>query len=277
VPVALAVTLEEERLAARLEVTGIPAGADTVTIERKSPSGAVAGVRGAVDATVTGTTYLVRDYELPLDTTVSYTATCYDGTTDVGSASAIFTIAYDACEAWLTDLARPTNSLPLTIESLAELSYEVPSGVHRILDRRSPVVTALVAWTPATELIVLTDTLDERDRLRTLFGSGYPFLVRTAPSEGIGNLFLAASEFVEERFLTLGAQAERRFRVSCVQVERPDPSIYVPLAPNTYANVEATYATYADLEVGVASYDELAYTYPAGVSDPITPWPPDDA
>jgi hypothetical protein len=277
VAVALAVTLEEEKLAARLEVSGIPAGTDTLTIERRSPSGTVAGVRGAVDATVTGTTYLVRDYELPLDVTVTYTVTVYDGPTAIGSASAIFTITYGECEAWLTDLARPTNSLQVMIESLAELTHTVPSGVHRVLDRRSPVVTALVAWTPEAELVVLTDTLAERDQVRALLGTGYPLLVRTAPEQGIGNMFLEATEFVEERLLTLGTAPERRVRVSCVQTERPNPSIYVPLAPNTYANVEATYATYADLEAGVATYDELAYTYPAGVSDPIKPWLPDDA
>jgi hypothetical protein len=274
--VALAVTLEAERLAARLEVTGIPAGTDTLTINRSSPSGAVAGVRGAVDRAVTGTTFLIRDYELPLDTTVTYTVTCYDGTTAVGSASAIFSISYGLCEAWLTDLARPTNSLQLTLESMVELTHPVPSGVHRVLDRRSPVVTALIAGTPEAELAVLTETLDERDALRALLGSGYPFLVRTTPSEGIGNMYLAAQEFVEERFLTLGAQPERRFRISCVQVERPNPAIYVPLAPNTYAIVKTTYATYAALKAGVATYDDLAYTYPSGVTNPIVPWLPDD-
>jgi hypothetical protein len=276
VAVALQATLESEKLAARLEVTGIPAGADTLTIERTSPSGSVAGVRGGVDAAVTGTSFLIRDYELPLDTTVTYTVTCYDGTTNVGSASAIFAIVYGECDAWLTDLARPTNSLQVRLESLAALAHTVPSGIHRVLDRRAPVVTALVAWTPSTELILLTETLDERDAVRALFGSGYPVLVRTTPEQGIGNLYLALSEFVEERFLTEGDAPERRFRCTCVQVERPDPAIYVPLAPNTYANAKATYATYADLKAALASYDELAYTYPTGVTSPITPWLPDD-
>jgi hypothetical protein len=274
--VALAATLEEERLAARLSVTGIPAGTDTLTIERRSPSGHVAGVRGAVDATVTGTTYLIRDYELPFDLAVTYTVTCYDGSTVVGTASAIFSISYGKCEAWLTDLARPTNSLPVTIESINELASTVPSGVHRVLDRRAPVVTALIAWTPATQLVFLTDTLDERDQVRALLGSGYPFLLRTTPEQGIGNAYLALTEFVEERFLTLGERPERRFRVASVIVERPDPAIYVPLAPNTYDRVKATYATYAALKAAVATYDDLAYTYPVGVASPIVPWLPDD-
>jgi hypothetical protein len=174
------------------------------------------------------------------------------------------------------DLARPTNSLQVVIESLAELAYSVPSGIFRVLDRRTPVVVALPAWTPGTELVVLTDTELDRDKCRYLFGSGYPFEVRTDPAQGIGNLYLAASEYVEERFLSLGTATERRFRISCVQVDRPDPSIYVPLAPNYYANVKATYADYAALLAAVPSYSALAYQYPSGVTNPLPPFPPDD-
>jgi hypothetical protein len=275
VAVALTATREEARLATRLAVSGIPAGADTLTVERESPSGHVAGVRGGVDATVTSTSFVIRDYEIPFDLPVTYTVTCYDGTTNVGTASTAFTLTYGACEAWLTDLAQPTNSMPIVIESVAELASTVPSGVHRVLDRRSPVVTALIAWSPTTQLIFLTETLDERNQARALLGTGYPFLVRTTPEQGIGNAYLALTEFVEERFLTLGEQPERRFRVASVIVERPDPSIYVPVAPNHYTYVKATYATYADLLAGVANYDELAYTYPGGAVA-IPPWLPSD-
>jgi hypothetical protein len=274
--VALAVTLEEQRLNARLELTGIPVGADTFTIERESPSGNVTGVRGAVDATVTGTIQIVRDYELPFDLTVVYTATVYDAAVAVGSASASFSISYGECQAWLTDLARPTNSLKVTLESVAEKTSEVPSGVHRVLDRRAPVVTAQPAFSPSMDVIFLTDTQDERDAARYLLGTGFPFLIRTTPEQGIGNAYVSPLSFVEERFLTLGAQPERRFRASCVTVERPDPSVYTPVPPATYADVKADYATYADMSAAVANYDDLAYTYPSGVAPPVPPWLPDD-
>jgi hypothetical protein len=277
---ALAVTLEDPKLAARLDVSGItPATMKTLTINRSSPSGTVAGVRGAVGVTIAGgqTTYLVRDYELPLATTITYTVTAYDaGGASVGTASAIFSIPYTACEAWLVDIARPLNSLQLTVESMVELSYALPSGVHHVLNRRDPVMTALAAYTPSSELLVLTETLDEREAARALLGSGYPFLLRTIPEQGIGNMYLAASEFVEERILTLGTASERRWRITCLQVERPDPSIYVPLAPSTYAIVNSTYADYAALKTANANYDALAYSYPVGVTNPILPWPPDD-
>ena len=261
--VSLTATLETAGVAVRLEVGGIPAGADTLTIMRDTPYDDPVGVRGAVDANVASlSSYIVRDYEAPFNVALTYTVKVYDGASVVGTATATATLTYSDCEAWLVDLAHPTNSLPLTIESMNELDFVIPSGVHRVLDRPAPVITSLPAWTPSTELIVLTETLAERDSTRALLGSGYPFLLRTDPAQGIGEMYLGPSEFVEERILPKGTAPQRRFRISCVQVERPDPFVYVPLAPNDYAEVKATFATYAAmLEF---SYDEIAYTRPGG-------------
>jgi len=274
---ALAATLDTQRAAAKLDLTGIPGTGSTLTISRTGPSGTAAGVRGAVKAAVPGTTYTVRDFEIPLGVNVTYTATVYDaGGVSIGTASVVFRVPYTDCQAWLVDLARPTNSLQVVIESLASLDYPVPSGIYRVLNRRSPVVVALPGQTPAAELVVLTDNLYERDQCRYLFGSGYPILVRTTQEMGIGNAYFGLSEFVEERLMTLGTKPQRRFRVTVVQVDRPDPGIYVPLAPNSYANVKSSYATYAAMKTAVPSYDALAYTYPTGVASPILPWPPND-
>ena len=274
--VALAVTPEAAKAAARIEVTGVPAGADTFTVTRTAPSGNKAGVRGAVNAPVSIPTEIVRDWEVPLDIAVTYTVTVYDGATVVGTATATFTAAWGECPAWLVDLARPTNSLPLTIESMDELDFASAVGVHRILNRRAPVLTSLPAWTPSSELNVLTDTLSERDQVRNLLGSGYPFLLRTSPDQGIGNMYLGVTDFVEERFLRPGDAPARRFKVSVIQVERPDPAIFVPTPPNTYANVKATFATYAALLAAVGTYDALLYTFTGIDASPVIPWLPDD-
>jgi hypothetical protein len=276
--VALAATVEPDRLSVRLETTGIPAGADTYTITRTAPSGNEAGVRGATGAPVTGVTMIARDWEAPFDLELVYTVTVYDGVTVVGTATVTVTVPWAQCPAWLVDLARPTNSLAAVIESMRELNFDAPAGVHRVLERRAPVMTTLPAYTPTTELIVLADTLSERDRLRNLFGSGYPFLLRTDPAEGIGNMYLGLTQFVEERILTDGYAPQRRFRVACVQVERPDPAVFVPTAPNTYQNVKDTFATYADLLAAVGTYDQLAYTFPddPDAESALVPWLPDD-
>jgi hypothetical protein len=276
-PATLEATLDEERYAVRLEVDAIPSEATAYTISRTAPSGNAAIVRGHSGKPVETATVIARDYEAPLDLELVYTVTLTDqGGAPVETVTATFRLDWQACEAWLCDLARPTNSLALTVESLHELAYNAPAGVHRVLGRRAPVLTTLPAWTPSTELIVLTGTLGERDQCRALLGNGYPVLLRTGPEQGIGNLYLGVTGFVEERFLTLGTAPERRFRVQGVQVERPDPTIFVPIPPNTYANSAELYPTYAD-RTAAGTYDDVSYTYPDDPdAQPIVPWLPDD-
>lgn len=275
----LTAAVEAARLSVRLQVDAIPAGAATYTVMRAAPSGNTAGVRGATDATVTATTMIARDWEAPFDLQLVYTATAYDGAGAVlATATQTVTVSYGECPAWLVDLARPTNSLPVTIQEFQELSFDVPAGVHRVLDRRAPVLTTRPAYTPSAELVVLADTQAQRDHLRDLLGSGYPFLLRTDPAQGIGNMYLGLTQFIEERILSGGYQPERRFRVAVVQVERPDPAVFVPLAPNTYQHVKDTFASYADLHAQVGTYDQLAYTFPTDPDEgsALVPWLPDD-
>jgi len=275
---ALAASLEAARQSARLDLTGVPAGAATYTITRTSPSGNTAGVRGAVDAPVSIPEQIAHDWELPFGVDLAYQAEIFDAAgTVLGTAAATFRLDWADCDAWFVDLARPTNSLAQVIVSMTELTFEVAASVHRVLNRRAPVLTSLPAWTPSTELIMLTETLSERDQMRALLGAGYPFLLRTAPIMGVGNLYLGILGFVEERFISLGADPKRQFHIQCVQVERPDPALFVPTPPMTYQQVNDSWASYAALKAAVGTYDQLAYTFPAGGgSSPVIPWLPDD-
>jgi hypothetical protein len=256
-----------------------PAGATGLEIWRVSPSGNEARVRAwAPGAVVAGTPIIARDYEAPLGVELVYYAHWID-TSGAGADSAgePITVPASDCEAWLVDLARPVNSLPTLIESLDEIDYDAANGVHRVLQRRAPVLTSLPAYTPTGELIVLSDDLGERDLVRALLGSGFPFLLRTTPALGIGNLYCGMTGFVEGRIVTAGVVEARRFRISIVQVERPDPSLFVPAAPNSWENVAEAFVDWAEVLSLAGTWDQLANTYPANPwANPVLPWLPDD-
>ena len=271
----LHVVLEPARQGARITVD-VPAGATRLNVWRVAgQTGDVAYVRGYVDHPVTGpSTVLLFDWEIPLGVDVVYSATI----TVAGVASTPATVAFrvDDDRDWLTDLARPTNSFPILVESLPELQYDGPVGVHRVLDRRDPVLTTGALWTPTGTLSFFTSDELERDRARAALGAGIPFLLRTPPTEGVGNIYLGTTGLREQRPSRIAYHWDRRFAVDVVQVARPDPSIFVPLAPLTYADLKATWATYADLKATGKSYQEIAYTFPADRVDPAPPWLPDD-
>jgi hypothetical protein len=221
---------------------------------------------------------IVRDFEAPIGVELTYTAQSYNASgTLVDTQTATITIpSAGVCDTWLNDLARVTNTILITIASLPELDYSAPSNVHDIIARRDPIVSSDIAHTPSFELSFTTDTLDQRDQARSLLGNGVPVLLRTPPEDGIGNLYFAVLDYKEQRIVTAGTVPDRVFVVNGRQVQRPDPSLYKPLGVTTYQTVAATFATYAALRAGRATYDAVLYDWSGATPSDIVPWLPDD-
>lgn len=273
------VSVEPDRDNVRID-SSVPVGSASLEIWRVSPSGNQAHVRSWAPGPVGGATSVIaRDYEAPLAIPLAYYVRAIDAGGIPGTAGGPHSVSVPAgqCEIWLVDLARPINSLNVEIESLEELEYEAATGIHRVLARRAPVLTSLPAYTPTAELVLLTDDQVERDAVRALLGSGFPFLVRTVPALGVGNLYCGLTGFIEGRIVADGAEPYRRFRVAIVQVERPDPALFVPAAPNNWANVTASFTDWAEVYTLAGTWDQLGNTYPANPwANPVQPWLPDD-
>jgi hypothetical protein len=268
----LALELDEPHAAWKITV-GLPVGATLLELWRISQqTGHLAHVRGWVARDVTGQATALA----PLGVPVTYyaRATVAGRASDVGQAGPV---TLDDARDWLVDLARPTNTFPVLVEALPALDYDGPTGVHRVLERRDPVLTTSTLWTPTGTLSLVTGTREERDRARAILGAGVAVLLRTPPEEGVGNLYLGVVRVTEQRLSRFALHDDRRFLVDVVQVARPDPSTFVPLAPLTYTQRLAEWPTYRDVVDTGLSYQELAYTFPAGAITPGgLPWLPDD-
>jgi hypothetical protein len=271
----LALELDADRAGVKITV-GLPASATALTVWRVSTAtGNLAYVRGWKGTATAAASLSLFDWEVPLDVEVTYYATAtVAGVESAVGSSAPFTVTDD--QDWLVDLARPTNTFPIAVESLPALSYSGPVGVHRVLDRRDPILTTAALWTPTGTLTFFTGTIQERDRARAILGGGVAVLLRTPPDRGVGNLYLGVLSMNEQRVSRLALHDDRRFVVEAVQVARPDPTLYVPLPPLSYQGRLNTWPTYQDAKNTGSSYGELAYTFPPDHIDPGPPFPPSD-
>ena len=273
----IALEVDPALVAVKLTVT-FPAGTEQASVWRVSTATRnQAYVRGWQDRVTGVTEALIYDYEVPLGVEVIY----YAQAVVAGVESAIGEtppLTIDDDRDWLVDLARPTNSFPIDVESLPELAFAGPVGVHRVLDRRDPILTTAAAWTPSGTLTFTTETKGERDRARAILGGGTAVLLRTPPEEGVGNLYLGVLNLREQRISRLAFHADRRFVVDVTQVARPDPALSVPAPPLTYRERLAQWPTYQDVVDTGLSYQELAYAGSGGPDrvDPVVPWLPDD-
>lgn len=259
----------------------VPAGVTRLWLSRSGPSGEEVFVRGAVDLVVTpGTTLDIYDFEAPLGVPLIYYAR---GGTEAGASSSepwTATTEVDTSPAdnpWLVDLAQPLNTRRVTVESLAELAYDVPAGVHKVIGRRAPIVTSDFAQTPTFTLVFSTPDDDNREAARAALGNAMPILLRTPPEQGVGNLYLSVLGWTESRPSRLALHPDRVFTVTAVQVDRPDPRLFVPVALiETYAGVLEKYDDYFDVRASNETYEALRTTYVSRPGGSIEPWPEDD-
>jgi hypothetical protein len=257
----------------------IPAGATQLFLSRSGPSETLAYVRGCNPLTVSPSTDVtVRDFESAIGVPLTYTAFVVNAAGEQSpAASATVTVPSQGCDdTWLTDIAAPGNTQKLVIERMDELDYEAASGVHHVLNRRTPIVTSDIARTPSFELSVLTETDDERDKARATLGNGVPVLLRTPPENGIASIYFVVTEWKEQRIVNVATLQDRRFLMSCVQVDRPDPILYVPLFIATYGGIRDAYDSYAELRASRDTYDDVLHDPAGAAAVNLVPWPPED-
>lgn len=266
-------------LAGVIADVGIPAGAVSLFLSRVADSGVITYVRGANPLTVLpSSSETVRDFEPPIGVPITYTAVVANATGEQSPAvSAAITLPSGGCsDTWLTDIAAPSNTQRVIIEALAELEYEAASGVHYVLNRRTPIVTSDIARAPSFELSLLTETDGEREKTRAALGNGVPILLRTPPENGIGSVYFIPTDWKEQRIITLATVQDRRFVISCVQVDRPDPILYVPVFTATYAGIRDAYDAYSELDTSRDTYDDVLHDPAGAEAANIVPWPPSD-
>lgn len=274
--ISLAVDDEVQAVVATVVV---PAGGVALFLSRVGPSGVIAYVRASNPLTVTpGATVIVRDFESAIGVPLKYTALVANAAGEQSPpAAATITVPSHGCsDTWITDIAAPTNTQKLIIERLDELDYEAASGVHNVLNRRTPIVTSDIARAPKLELSLLTETDTAREKTRAALGNGVPVLLRTPPENGIASMYLAVTEWKEQRVVNSATLPDRRFVLSCVQVDRPDPILYAPVFIATYAGIRDAYASYAGLKAARSTYDDVLHDPAAAAALNVVPWPPDD-
>lgn len=210
---------------------GVPAAATVLYVQRVV-DGSPTYVRGgyALDVSPSSSVDVV-DYEAPIGVEVSYRAFVENASSEQSAATTAGpeTIASSQLDdPWLVDLADPANTQQVTVERLTELVVVVPTGVHYIIGRRSPIVTGDVAKLPSFELAFVTFDDAARDRARAALSSGNPILLRTPPEQGVGELYLMVLGWVEQRVVRVALFSERRFIVQGQEVDAPPATLYAP-------------------------------------------------
>ncbi|WP_175008114.1 hypothetical protein [Cellulosimicrobium sp. TH-20] len=250
-------------------------GPSVVTLWRSSPGGKRRKVRGWSNRVLYGSGY-VEDAEVPLGRPVTYELQVHSGAVVPARVADVVTL--DTQWGSVQDPLVPSSMLPLSPQtyvggvgfitpSLQKLTYEMGVELAAILGSDEPVGLAgqRMAAT-GVDFRMVTDVAERSTALGNLLRQAYPLLIRPLPSWGdLPDLLYASYPAVvdETPRRVLGGRLFT-WQVSGGTLVAPQ-SINVVVPIWTYADVEALWATYADVQAAAVAANA---TYMDVLKDP---------
>lgn len=164
----------------------------------------------------------------------------------------------------LRNVMLPTEWVPVTVESLPELEYDIEQGIFWPLGRTHPVVVSEERHGAEGTLTVVTLTKGERDALWGVVQSGAALVL--LPRSGYGQrIYMAAGGITEAMISGVAKNPERRWPIDFVEIDRPLGAALTTFG-QTWEHLLDPNATPADL-TDDRTWDDVWRIYPnwAGV------------
>lgn len=244
-------------------VTPMAGDIDQITVYR-TWRGQRSAVRGALRAEVAGP-FLIVDYEVPLGTSVSYTAVGYDvaGTASVESAATTVTVNVD--DVWIQDPLDPTSAIQVGLTKPRSVMAVHPSFMPATSPMAmtinpvagSPLPIALGGMRQAASgipLTIVTSTPEESTQLAEMLDQAFPVCVRT-PGEIYqlsGLTYMAIQDVTPDPH-----RGWERSTFALVGTSVRGPGVNTVIQPRTYADLPDEAATYTALKALYATYVDV--------------------
>ena len=186
----------------------------------------VRGPSGLLEmVTPTDTTFIVNDYEAPLGVPFSYRIEFYSATTGALQEFRVTeTVTIDPGDpnyAWLKDPLRPVLNRRVLVKTAPAWKAPIDQQVYRIRGRQNAVVLSGIRSGREGDLVVWTQSDDEREALRFLLATGNVLLWQSAPGMGESDVYVSVGEIQFPRIVDYAREPWREWTLPLTEVDRP--------------------------------------------------------
>lgn len=224
----------------------------------------VRGQSGLIQqVTSSDSTYLVTDYEAPLGVPFSYRVEFYNAATGALAGyrtTSTYTLdPGDANYVWLKDPARPILNRRVLVQKAPDWKQPIDQQAYRVRGRQNAVVLSGVRSGREGDLVVWTQTDDEREALRFLLATGNVLLWQSAPGMGESDVYVTVGETAFPRVTTYAPEQWREWTLPLTEVDRPTGGMAgsptwtvrdVSIENATALSLISRYASVLDLALG---------------------------
>lgn len=200
-----------------------------ITVYRVLADGSRSLVRGddglLEKVSVTADTFLFTDYEAPLGVPFSYRVEFYSATTGALTGFRLTgTRTLDPGDrnyAWLKDPLRPILNRRVLVKQAPDWSQPIDQSVYRVRGRTNAVVLSGVRSGREGDLVVWTQSDDERAAIRFLLATGNVLLWQSAPGMGEDDVYVSVADIQGSRVSTYAPEPWREWKLPLTEVDRP--------------------------------------------------------
>lgn len=265
------VAVDEATASVTLTLRELPVGA-LLTVYRVTPDGArtlVRGPAGLLDrAPIAADLMVIEDYEAPLGAPVSYDVEIRDASTGAvtqrRSSPPVTIPPPPAGAVWLKDPANPQrNMMVALVQRGPDWTRAIERAEYRVRGRRNTVVISDVRGGLVGDLAIWTRSDAERLALHHLLDSGDTLLWQTAPSYGVGDLYVTVGDVTEARVSRLGTEPWRAWTLPLIEADMPVGGVNGS-AGRTWQDVPAEAATWETVRDQYATWEALLLHQPIG-------------
>lgn len=241
-----------------LALTGVTSGmapTGKVRLYRIDAAGTLTPVRNGDTATLSGEAWSGQDYEIPLDTLVSYSARNESSGAVIVNSSSVIVASGE--EPWLGHPGVPALNIRPIVKAFSPGTRKARATSHDVIGRTFPIGQSLRRGGYAGTLELWVNGQSELDAIDDLLDDGSVLLYR-APASWIhhGTRYLQVGDTDHSKALRISTDG--RYSVTLPWVEVARPAGLAAAGPGSrWADVLITYPNWASVSVGNPTWADV--------------------
>jgi hypothetical protein len=222
----------------------------------------VRGEMGLLDGTyeIVYDTMTIEDYEAPLVVPVSYLIEMIDPS-DMSVESRTtddVTIAHaDDQLAWLKDPGYPSRNLLVMVQRPPDWQRPIEQSMNHVKGRRNAVVLSDVRGGLEGDLLIYTQSDDERRNLHVLLDPGHTLLWQAAPGMGVDDMYVSVAGISEARNGGDATDVWRLWSLPLTQQDMPTTVGVSGSAGRTWQDVLGDFTTWQAVLDAYATWEDV--------------------
>jgi hypothetical protein len=245
--------------------------ASALTVWRVTPDGTRTLVRGADGlieaATITSDVLVFEDYEAPLGVAVYYYSESRDISNFLNASRTTDVITLDPGDpnyVWIKDPGNPQRNLKVLVKRGPDWQRPITQAEHRIRKRRNSVTLSDVRGGLEGDLVIWTQSDEERKALHWILDPGNVLLWQAAPGHGVDDMYVNVAGITEARTGGTALEPWREWTLPLKEADMPVTVGVAGSAGRTWQDVLAENTTWGDVLTKYATWEDVLLNRPIG-------------